>query len=84
MSQKSTKLHDFAKNYAFVQNNVKISSRQNVLNFLFFGASSFSGKPKLGLKVQLKVQNIDLKYNTYKHRKLMAKGMLTIKYENLT
>ena len=41
-----------------VQNNVNISSRQNILNF--FGAPSFTNKPKLGLKVQLKVQNINL------------------------
>ena len=33
---------------------------QNVLNFLFYGTPSFCNKPKLGLKVQLKVQNIDL------------------------
>ena len=39
-----------------VQNNVNISRRQNILNF--FGAPSFSNKPKLGLKVQLKVQNL--------------------------
>ena len=30
------------------------------LNFLFLGAPSFSNKPTLGLKVQIKVQNIDL------------------------
>ena len=48
------------KNEVYVQNNVEISSGQNVLNFLFFGAPSFSNKPKLSLKVQLKVQNIDL------------------------
>ena len=41
--------------------NVKISRGLNVLNFLdFFGALSFSCKPNLGLKVQLKVQNIVL------------------------
>ena len=40
--------------------NLKISTGQNVLNFLFFSLPSFSNKPKLGLKVQLKVQNIDL------------------------
>ena len=44
----------FTKHYVFVQKNVKISSGQNVLNFLFFGAPSFSNKPKLGLKCQLK------------------------------
>ena len=50
-----------AKNKVFTQNNVKISSGQIVLNFLgFFGVQSFSIKPKLGVKVQLKVQNIDL------------------------
>ena len=44
-----------AKNQVFVQNNMKISSRQNIINFLFFGAPSFSNKPNLGLKVKLKV-----------------------------
>ena len=39
------------KKSIFVQNNVKMSSRQNVLDFLFLGAPSFSNKPKLGLKV---------------------------------
>ena len=48
----------FTKHYVFVQKNVKISSGQNVLNFLFFGAPSFSNKPKLGLKTQLKVQTL--------------------------
>ena len=48
------------KNYVFVQNIVKISSGENILNFPFFGATSFSNKPNLGLKVQLKVQNNDL------------------------
>ena len=49
-----------------MQSNVKISSGQNVLNFLFFGAPSFDNEVKLGLKVQLKVQNIDL-YITLTH-----------------
>ena len=64
--------------------NVKILSGQNILNFLLFSAPSFSNKSKLGLKVQLKVQNIDLSIiiNTYKHRKLIIKGMSTIKYGN--
>ena len=48
------------KNYVFVQNIVKISSGENILNFPFFGATSFSNKPNLSLKVQLKVQNNDL------------------------
>ena len=48
-----------AKNYVFVQNYMKISSGQNVLNFLFYGTPSFSNMPKLSLKVQLKVRNID-------------------------
>ena len=38
----------------------KSSRGQNFLNFLFFGAPSFSNKPKLGLNLQLKVQNSDL------------------------
>ena len=46
-----------AKNWVFVQNNVKISSGQNVLHFLCFGAS-FSNKPKLGLIVQLKYKTL--------------------------
>ena len=37
-----------------VQNNLKISSLKKVVNFLFFGAPSFSNNPKLGLKVNLK------------------------------
>ena len=50
---------------------------------------SFSNKPRPGLIVQLKVENIDLSItithiNTYKHRKLIVKGMPTIKYENIT
>ena len=48
----------FTTHYVFVQKNVKISSGQNVLNCLFFGAPSFSNKPKLGLKTQLKVQTL--------------------------
>ena len=61
MIQKYAKLTDFRRKLIFfVQTNVKISSGQNVLNFLFFGVSSFSNKPKLSLKVQIKVQNFDL------------------------
>ena len=60
MSLKNDKLHDFRQKLSFVQNNLKISSGQNFLNFLFFGALSFSKKPKLSLKIQLKVQNIGL------------------------
>ena len=48
-----------AKNYVFVQNYMKISSGQNVLNFLCYGTPSFSNKTKLSLKVQVKVRNID-------------------------
>ena len=68
----------FTKNYVFVQNDVKISSGQNVLNFLFVGAPSFSNKPKLGLKAYkvhlLITRNIEI----------LIKRMLTIKYENVT
>ena len=49
-----------AKNLVFLQKNVKSSRGQNFLNFLFFGAPRFSNKPKLGLNLQLKVQNSDL------------------------
>ena len=49
-----------AQNYVFVQNNLKISSGQNVHNFLFYGTPTVNNMPKLGLKNQLKVQNIDL------------------------
>ena len=44
----------YIKNYFFVQNNMKISSGQNIFNFLFFGAPSFSNNSKLGPKHQLK------------------------------
>ena len=57
-----------------------------IVNCLFFGAPSFSNKPKLGLKVRLQAQNFDLFitiYNTCNQRKLTAKGMSTIKYENV-
>ena len=68
----------FTKNYVFVQNDVKISSGQNVLNFLFVGAPSFSNKPKLGLKAY----NVHLLITT--NIESLIKGMLTIKYENVT
>ena len=46
--------------YTIAQFNVKILSGQNILNFLVFGALSFSNQPKLGLKVKVKVPNVDL------------------------
>ena len=68
-----------------MQNNVKISTGQNVPSVLGVFYVSLSSKPKLGLKVQLKVQNIDLSITiTNKHRKFMVTGMLTIKCENFT
>ena len=48
-----------AKNHVFVQNIMEISSGQNFQLSVFL-VPSFSNKPKLGLKFQLKVQNIDL------------------------
>ena len=68
-----------------MQNNEKILSGQSVLNFLFFGPPSFSSKPKLGLKVRLQLEGIDLSITmTHKHRKLTVKEMSTIKYESFT
>ena len=52
----------------------KISGGKNVLNFRFFGAPSFSNKPKLDLKVQLKVQSMDLSISITHIESLLLKA----------